>query len=50
VDVGWHGGPLAHWEQDKVRRRKRADAIEKRKALDVDVKAFRKLRAVELRG
>jgi hypothetical protein len=47
-DPAWHGGPLARWEQDKVRRRLLAERRQKREALDAEIEAVRRQRAAEL--
>jgi len=47
-DPAWHGGPLAGWEQDKLRRRKQAERRQKRDALDAEIEAVRRKRAAEL--
>jgi hypothetical protein len=47
-DPAWHGGPLAHWEQIKVRRRLLAERRQKREALDAEIEAVRRKRAAEL--
>ena len=49
VDPAWHGGPLAPWEQQMLRRRAREAEKQAREALDRDVAAFRRRRASELR-
>lgn len=47
-DPAWHGGPLARWEQDKVRSRLLAKRRQKREALDAEIEAIRQQRAAEL--
>ena len=48
TDPAWHGGPLAPWERDKVRRREEANRRQKRAALEVEIDQLRATRASEL--
>jgi hypothetical protein len=47
-DPAWHGGPLAHWEQDRVHRCQLAERRQKREALDAEMEKLRATRASEL--
>jgi hypothetical protein len=47
-DPAWHGGPLAHWEQEKVRRRDEAEKRQKRADLEAELESIRRERQAEL--
>jgi hypothetical protein len=49
VDVAWHGGPLAPWEQWKALHQRQRAKAQARAELDRDVDAFRAMRAAELK-
>ena len=48
VDPAWHGGPLARWEQEALRRRMLAERQRKRAALEAEIDQLRATRASEL--
>ena len=47
-DPAWHGGPLAPWEQEKIRRRLQAERRQKRAALAAELESIRRERKAEL--
>ena len=48
VDPAWHGGPLARWEQEALRRRRQAERQRKRAALEAEIDQLRATRASEI--